>query len=43
MFWGALDVAINVALIQGTVSPLIVPRKKALVGSIEEAVRTFQI
>ena len=34
---------VNAADVWRTARPLIVPRNKALVGSIDEAVETFQI
>ena len=41
LFWGAVDVVVNAANIWGTVTPLVMSRNKAPVGSIDEAVKTF--
>ena len=42
MLCGAVDVVVNGAPVWGTVKPLIFPRNKVLVGSIDEAVKSFK-
>ena len=37
LFWGAVDVVVNAANVWGAVTPLVVSRNKALVGSINKA------
>ena len=43
IFWDAVDLIVNTVDFYGTLRSLIMPRNKTLVGSIDEAVKTFQI
>ena len=43
LFWNAIDVLINTADVLDTAKPLVVSRHKAIVGSIDDAVKTFPI
>ena len=43
LFWGVVDAVTYTADVYVTVRPLVVSRNKALMGSIDKAVKVFEI
>ena len=43
LFWGAVHAVVNADDVYCTIRPLVVSRNKALVGSIDEAMKTLEL